>query len=291
MIDDPESSEPKFALVRNGLLHDIAKWMSPRPERLFTSSPRVAVVVGTFAAVPYVHLHLEARRRFYPGVPLLVQDDCSPFEKPLSELCDHYGAEFGRNVFRFPRFRGDMTAMAHGLVWARKQNADLLVKMSRRFIPITEWVSGLQALAMESQYATYSEWNSAINYGFRTDCVGFAVEEWHRLGLLDTLINTILSPTKILVESVVHELAKRASVANSRQALLYDQRVGQRPRDRAGYAPWLFLKKEPGTVNQFFLWHDHAVPSDYARLAADWDLPYHETDFADPNMGCGRSPR
>ena len=70
--------------------------------RRFSEPPKVAVVVGTFAAVPYVHLHLEARRRFYPEVPLLVHDDGSP---KSAELCTGAKA-LRRSAFRktmYPR--------------------------------------------------------------------------------------------------------------------------------------------------------------------------------------------
>ena len=49
-----------------------------RQLRLLGINPRVEATVGTFAAVPYIHLQLEARRRLYPHVPLLVHDDGSP---------------------------------------------------------------------------------------------------------------------------------------------------------------------------------------------------------------------
>ncbi len=54
---------------------------------LQTPKARVGVVVGTFAALPYVHLQLEARRRRWPGVPMLVHDDASPQQADLSALC------------------------------------------------------------------------------------------------------------------------------------------------------------------------------------------------------------
>ena len=37
------------------------------PVVIFARPPSVGLVVGTFASVPYIHLHLEARRRFTPN--------------------------------------------------------------------------------------------------------------------------------------------------------------------------------------------------------------------------------
>ena len=55
----------------------------------------IGVVIGTFAAVPYIHLHLEAWRRLFPHIRLLVHDDASPEQERLRRLCAEYGCEFG----------------------------------------------------------------------------------------------------------------------------------------------------------------------------------------------------
>lgn len=60
------------------------------------SSSRIGMIIGTFAAVPYVHLQLEARRRMYPEVPLLVHDDSSKQQERLRKLCAEYGRTSSR---------------------------------------------------------------------------------------------------------------------------------------------------------------------------------------------------
>ena len=69
--------ERDFRIVTSGGEIRVSELLR-RPEAIFASPLAVGLVVGTFAAVPYIHLHLEARRRFYPHVPLLVHDDASP---------------------------------------------------------------------------------------------------------------------------------------------------------------------------------------------------------------------
>jgi len=286
------SDEGNALQVRTGnLTEDVSSWRTPKPDRIFANIPKIGIVVGSFAAVPYVHLHLECRRRFYPEVPLLIQDDCSPFGDPLRRLCHEYGAEFSGNVIRFPRFRGDLTAMAHGMVWCEKNGIDLLVKMSRRFVPKMKWTDGLIELAVASQYPTYSAWTSTLNFGFRTECVAFAVGEWRRLGLLDALIDLIYQPGRIHVELEVHRLARRAALFKSHMADRYDHSIGHRLPDRNGYAPWPFMGTDRAAPSRDYLWHDWATPTDYAKLAAECGLSYTSPDFADPNMGCGQSPR
>ena len=161
--------------------------------RRFSEPPKVAVVVGTFAAVPYVHLHLEARRRFYPEVPLLVHDDGSPKSAELAALCRDYGADFERNTPRLPPCKGDLCAFAGGLAWAGENGAGLLVKMSRRFVPLGRWVDGLVVLAEESDYATYNAWTTSFNFGFRTECLALAVEEWS--GMAGEIVGAIQRPS------------------------------------------------------------------------------------------------
>src|SRR3954471_7147461 len=103
-------------------------------ERIFDNPlPSVGVVIGTFAAVPYVHLHLESRARNYPHVPMLVHDDGSPRRKELQSLCERYGADFISRPTRAQPTIGDLSAFVSGFDWAHERRFSLLVKMSRRF--------------------------------------------------------------------------------------------------------------------------------------------------------------
>ena len=134
--------ELQYAIERGGrsrLLGEFGK----RRERRFPEAPQIALVVATFAAVPYVHLQLEARRRFYPEAPLLVHDDHSPYAGELESLCRSYGADFEQNGTRLPPSKGDLSAFVGGLAWAHEQGAGLLVKLSRRFVPTMRWVDDL----------------------------------------------------------------------------------------------------------------------------------------------------
>jgi hypothetical protein len=74
------------------------------PGKIISDRPSVGVVVGTFASAGNIHLHLEARRRFYPDVPLLVRDDASPDTMRLNDLCGDYGADFSTASVRAPEY-------------------------------------------------------------------------------------------------------------------------------------------------------------------------------------------
>lgn len=73
-------------------------------------APSVGVVIGTFAAVPYVHLQLESWRRNYPQTPLLVSDGASPVADELRKLCASYDAVFVSNPARLRQTVGDLSA-------------------------------------------------------------------------------------------------------------------------------------------------------------------------------------
>jgi len=253
-----------------------------------TASPDYAIVIGTFAAVPYIHLHLEARRRLYPHVPCLVHDDCSPVQERLLELCRQYGAIFAANTTRFPPTLGDLSALYDGLLWADEIGAGILVKFSRRFVPITDWRPSLMRLVQASDYHTYSSWTTSFNFGFRTEAMALAVEAWHKAGCVARIGEAIANWREVFVEGFVHNLAR--SIPLSAKAQAWDRRVGPRPADRNGYAPWDWLGTDRCTATVHWLWHDSHGADAYAELARFWGLPYQIADFLDPNMGHGTRP-
>lgn len=266
------------------------KDLTPFQDHLFRNPPSFGIVIGTFAAVPYVHLHLEACRRFYPDVPLLVHDDGSPVSARLAELCREHGADFERNTERFPPCQGDLSAFAGGFLWARGRGVEVLLKLSRRFVPISDWRPSLTTLALESQYATYNAWTTSFNFGFRTECVAMAVGEWFRLMLVAEIAKRITEPGEPFVEGFIHDLARRAARFNCQAAREYDARVGQRPPDKNGYAVWEWMGGDRRARSENFLWHNCAQPRDYHALGKQWGLPYSPEDYADPNAGFGNRP-
>ena len=258
-----------------------------RPDRIFARPPRVGLVVGTFASVPYVHLHLESRRRHYPEVPLLVHDDASPRREELRRLCGEYGCDFESNASRRRPCVGDVSCFLGGLLWAGRGRLDLLVKMSRRFLPLADWAADLRGLASASQYPTYCNHTESFGFGFRTECVGMAVDAWLAHRIHEELALMALAGDSPFVEGAIHVIARRLAGFRCEAARRWDERRGARPADRDGYAPWDFMGTDRCTRYPGYLWHDSAAPRDYHRLAASWGLGYAEADFLDPNQGAG----
>jgi hypothetical protein len=261
-----------------------------RADAILEAPLTIGLVVGTFAAVPYVHLQLEARRRFYPQVPLLIHDDSSPMHNELRRLCDKYGCEFERNETRQPACIGDISCLLGGLLWAKHNGFDIVVKMSRRFLPLMDWTLGLKELALASQYPTYCNATSTFSFGFRSECVGMAVAQWIEDRAHEQLAMIAMADESPFVEAVVHNIARRLAQFRCRQAMRWDEAYGPRPADRDGFAPWDFMGTDRCKRYPQFLWHDSARPDDYFALAKEWGLPYDRGDFLDPNQGFGCVP-
>ncbi len=255
---------------------------------LFVERPRAGVVVGALAALPYVHLQLEARRRYYPGVPLLVHGNGPRGEGELADLCRAYGCDFERTDERSHGSVGDLTAFLGGLLWARYRGLDVLVKVSSRWVFLGEWADGLADLALASQYATFGSHTSSYGYGFRTECLGLAVAAWGGRGFVNKVTNAIRRGDPVFVEGYMHRCALAREEANSFAAERWRLR-DRPPAGRAGYAQWPLLGTDRCERSAAFLWHDACGPEDYHATARAWGLPYTPDDFIRAGRGAGVS--
>lgn len=256
--------------------------------RIFeTPHPSVALVIGTYAAAPYIHMALESRRRYYPSMPLLVHDDGSPQASQLEALCRQYGAEFRSNPRRSGHTVGDISSYIGGLEWAASLGVDLLVKMSRRFIPLHDWKPDLQTIAWETQYPTYSQRCRHFNFGFRTECVGFHVASWYDPAIRRELLEIVARNEPVFVEGCLHQFARRiqrcACDLNRRHEAL-----NPRLPDSDAYGIWPIMPDRRTTKKPDILWHDCDAPADYWRIARDFGLSYSIEDFLDPNQTARR---
>lgn len=57
-------------------------------------NPTLGLCISTHGTPGNIALHLEAMKRFNPGVPTLVVDDCSSDGSELIDICWRYGADF-----------------------------------------------------------------------------------------------------------------------------------------------------------------------------------------------------
>ena len=264
---------------------------APAGDRLYDGPPKLGLVIGTYAAVPYVHLQLEARRRLYPGVPTLVHDDASPATDRLRALCDEYGCDFETNGARLPHHLGDLSVYVGGLKWAERKGVELLLKLSRRWVFLVDWTGDLQALAMDSQNPTFSNYTKSYAFGFRTECFGMSVRHWACPRFYRSAIERINHGEHVFVEAYMHQFAIDFDRALGTQAEAWKSEHPV-PEERKGYTPWPLMgtdRIDPRPSGNY-LWHDSHRPAQYAEQAQRWGLPYTEADFADPNQGNGLGP-
>jgi hypothetical protein len=243
-------------------------------------------VIGTYAALPYMHLQLEARRRLYPDVRTLVHDDGSKQGAAIEALAHEYGAEFVTHPVRHHHHLGDLSIYPVALAWAERRNLRFLLKVSRRWIWQVDWRADLLELLESTEAPTVSNFTESYAFGFRTECVAFDVRRWNCEVFLEDCQARIEAREHVFVENYIHIWAQRFSDTGTERWHAW-QKANPVPEERRGYAPWALM----GTCRQSKyptrMWHDSEHPVEYGRLAQEWGLPYSEEDFVDPNMGTG----
>jgi hypothetical protein len=136
---------------------------------------KIGQVISTFGSVPYIHMQLESRKRFGNNVQCLVHDDSSSLTNELKSLCDLYGVQFYSTPTRFGHQAGDAHAIYYGLLWAIRNDFDVLVKTSRRFIPVEFWVDNLASLADKNSSPSFTEVDTIHLLTYN---IGMRVEFW-----------------------------------------------------------------------------------------------------------------
>jgi len=214
-----------------------------------------------------------------------VHDDCSPQRDQLETLCHDYGVEFHSNEARFGHLPGDLNVYLHGLSWAEERGVDILVKFSRRFVPLVPWQNELSMLAYKSQHATFSGHCDFHDYGFRTECLGMHVRSWLDFGGKEYIDAHVPGAENRLIEAVVHQAAGRVQGNACIRALEYE--AVNRPRHGSeGYAEWKLLGTNRTTPRVEVLWHDSSKPEDYHRALVQYGVRrYSDGDFHDLDAG------
>jgi hypothetical protein len=257
------------------------------------TSANVGVVIGTFAAVPYVHLSLAALRKHEPSIAIMVHDDCSPEADKLRTICAQYDAEYYTLPSRRVATVGDLSAVAQACRWSYRRGCDIGVKLSRRFIINRPFVFSLRELFYNMQMPTVCGACATFGFGYRSECVAMWTPSWLGTGVVDEMDQIVAANKEYsgLPEGWYHEKAKKVyeqtkSAARQRYDKFYPVAAS-----RAAFTDWPLLglgraEKVPG-----ILWHDSHTANDYWALAQEFNLPYTAQEFSDPNMGYGDRPK
>lgn len=251
------------------------------------NGPKTGVVVGTFSALPYVHLQLEAWRQFYPEAACLIHDDCSAERGAIEALAKSYGAEFMTSPVRHIHHLGDLTVYPKGLEWAQRRGIEVLLKVSRRWIWKTDWRPSAFALIKDSGNPTLSHFTSSFAFGFRTESVVFDVNVWAGGPFIEEAMRRVWGPDHVFVENYIHTWAIMLGDDPGSERWQEYKKTNPIREERRGYPPWTLLGRSRCEKSETHLWHDANPPEDYAALATEWGLPYTAEDFRDPNGGQG----
>ena len=107
-----------FNFLKSRARHEISKsadaeWsLAPLVK---TPKSSIGIVIGTYGSPAYIALQLEARRRFYPTLLMLIHDDFSSESLVLSLLCEKSKASFAGTSEKHGWSLGDMAAIVAGL--------------------------------------------------------------------------------------------------------------------------------------------------------------------------------
>ena len=258
-----------------------------KAESIYSNDFKLGVIISTHASTPYIHLGLESWRRNYPSVKVLVHDDCSDESSQLRILCHRYGADFESNNIQRGHTVGDLTAFYGGLMWAKRKEIDVLVKFSRRFIPLYDWTPEFRDLANESQAHTFSNICTNLNWGFRTECVAMHVPTWENSL---SKIAAESDKSNVFCEGFIHNIAKELPVCERYSTYLNKNR---KPDWCAGHVDWKLLGNNRVKKVDGLLWHHSCHPSEYTEQSKAYELPYVLKDFViqDSHLSQDTRPR
>lgn len=250
-------------------------------QAIFTSPPRIGLVITTYGAAPHVELALALRQKLYPDLPALVHDDASGQAGDLAAVCRKYGADFEVNSSRLGHEMGDVSGVIGGLRWAGERGIDLLVKMSRRWIPLVNWTTGLAELAVATQYGTYGRVCRRWRLPLRTECFAMYVGHWAAPEILDEMTRYMLTTlNSTWVERYLYDSAVKVYAMRCLANRQWEERnVRMTPRPAMG--DWTFIPPDRQEKSDQQLWPEAgANAADYAAVARQTGLDYPPAAFA-----------
>jgi hypothetical protein len=260
---------------------------------------KIGIAIGTYGTPAFIHLHLEIAKRLYPSKILVIDDNSKDTDK-LRELCNMYNVEFLPNSGnpavkeesnKDPRTGGisvkhclgDLSITASALTWAKDNNFPLLVKFSRRFIPLYDWRGELQRIAACTGYPAYSSWESYFRFLMKTEAIGFNVNDWF---VIDSVNRLKAQRDPVLVEHFIFEESRKIwkdKCARNKayaytDAALYGDQAGEHG---FGYGIWHIGGIARNQRLPWRLWHSANPPKNYLDIAENLGIKgYTENDFA-----------
>jgi len=222
---------------------------------------KIGLVIGTYGSPAYIQLHLETARRLYPHIPIIIHDDCSN-NVDLPKICEQYGVKLFSTPTRRGHTRGDLSAMICGLKWASENNFDILIKMSRRFIPLINWTNSLTISPVQPTYHSQSFW-SLIQINIIPSP---ALVMWGKKNYVKTFVIGFVIPNLEFMD-YLKSLVKRRNIR------VIEKVIGK-SRIIKNHILWEFF-----TDRNNAMWKDRNTPNDYYRLSRLYGLNWGINDF------------
>lgn len=238
----------------------------------YSNNPSLGVVIGTCGSLPYIDLQLHYLKNINGINKILVHDDCSNKKEELKMLCKQYNVDFyssDQPMFYKEQVGsvGDTNAIYQGLIWAKQNNIEILVKLSRRLIPCYEWKTNLINLAKTSDAITFSSYCTQDPFNIRTECMGFYVPAWTKQYPLQCMLFTIQNELPIFAEFWFHELSKTLSGNNYSEKWLNYIKTNKLGYLHSGYALWTDIagtcRFNNDNRHKNTLWHMYSKKEDY----------------------------
>ena len=187
----------------------------------YPREPSIGVVISTYGSIPYLDLNLHYLIRVN-RLRVLIHDDCSPQREALLELSRRYAPhlELASTYQRMWHRKdvgamGDTNAFLFGLNWARDNHFDLLLKLSRRLVAVSEFAPALRRLAVESDGFTFGNYCDYDDFPLRTECVAMCVRAWSHPYITNQLSSVLRYQFPVFAEYWFHDLARMLDYANS----------------------------------------------------------------------------
>jgi hypothetical protein len=250
---------------------------------------KIGVVIGTYGASPYVDLGLHFLKNVNKIDKILVHDDCSSERDKLQDLCKKYNVDFystPKNLWHKSCVGsiGDQNCFYEGLRWAKNNNLDILVKISRRLIPCFNWVDNLKQLVLESDGLTFSSFCTRDLFHFRTEMTAMNVNAWNDPYILNSMKWYIDNEFPVFAEFWNHELAKQIDFQNFSSKYETFRKSHFTGYKNSGYVHWTEIlgtnRYTNDGRNKSVLWHMYNSESDYYEKSKEiFGNKYSLNDF------------
>lgn len=238
----------------------------------YSNNPNIGVVIGTYGNLDYIKLHLHYLKNINGINKILVHDDCSEQKEEIKKLCEQYNVDFyspPKHMFykECVGSIGDTSAIYQGLLWAKQNNIEILVKLSQRLIPCYEWKTNLLEIVKKSDAITFSSYCTKDPFNIRTECIGFYVPAWSKPYPLQCMQFTIENEISIFAEFWFHELSKTLSGNNYSEKWLNYIKTNNFGYLHSGYAMWQDIlgtcRYNSDNRHLNTLWHMYSKKEDY----------------------------